>query len=154
MKQRAGLMLAWLIFFTCVFSGGSVYADTDGTELQILDPSQLEIQLGPEWAGTEFQFRTDMGIYPTPIYVDEHGFLRLEIGGSKTYTLSMVSLETLTDRPANDTTSTISEETITTTSFSMPFWERAGIFFMGLLLGFGLSYFVRRHSDLFKRTSD
>ena len=28
---------------------------TDGTEIQVMEAEQLEVQLGKEWAGTEFQ---------------------------------------------------------------------------------------------------
>ena len=66
----------------------NAHADTDGTELQIVEPSQLTIQLGPEWAGVEFQLRTDAGVYPGTVVVDEFGVLSLEIGGSSTYELS------------------------------------------------------------------
>ena len=61
-------------------STGVAYADTDGTEMQVMEPSQLEVQLGPEWAGVEFELRTDAGVYPGTIAVDEGGILSLEIG--------------------------------------------------------------------------
>lgn len=66
----------------------NAHADTDGTELQVAEPSQLTIQLGPEWAGVEFRLRTDAGVYPGTVVVDESGVLSLEIGGSSTYELS------------------------------------------------------------------
>ena len=66
----------------------NAHADTDGTELQVAEPSQLTIQLGPDWAGVEFQLRTDSGVYPGTVMVDESGVLSLEIGGSSTYELS------------------------------------------------------------------
>ena len=61
---------------------------TDGDELHVVEAQQLEIQLGTEWAGVEFMLRTDAGVYPGVIPVDETGVLSLEIGGSKTYILS------------------------------------------------------------------
>lgn len=65
------------------------YADTDGTELQVTDhPEQLILQLGQEWAGVEFELKTDAGLYPQPIVVNEAGVLEMELGGSQTYTLS------------------------------------------------------------------
>lgn len=64
---------------------------TDGDELQLMEAEKLEIQLGPEWAGVEFQLKTDVGMYPGNIIVGEDGVLRLEIGGSKTYTLSCLN---------------------------------------------------------------
>lgn len=68
-----------------------VYADTDGTELQVAEKSVLEIQLGSNWSGVEFQLKTDVGMYPGIIPVGEDGVLRLEIGGSNTYTLSCLN---------------------------------------------------------------
>ena len=61
MKAKATILLVLLCL--CIFMGQTVHADTDGTEIQILEPSYLEIQLGIDWAGTEFQLRTDMGLY-------------------------------------------------------------------------------------------
>lgn len=66
-------------------------ADTDGTELQVVEPSQLTIQLGEAWAGVEFELRTDSGVYPGTVTVDEHGILSLEIGGSSVYELSCLT---------------------------------------------------------------
>lgn len=66
----------------------NAHADTDGTELQVVEPSQLTIQLGRDWAGVEFQLRTDSGVYPGTVVVDESGVLSLEIGGSSIYELS------------------------------------------------------------------
>ena len=86
-KPLAGLAvtLLFLISLTCpAFAKDG----TDGTELQVAQPQQLIIQLGPEWAGVEFQLKTDSGLYPGTIPVGEDGILQLEIGGSETYTLT------------------------------------------------------------------
>lgn len=64
---------------------------TDGDELQLMEAEKLEIQLGPEWAGVEFQLKTDAGMYPGNVVVGEDGVLRMEIGGSKTYVLSCLN---------------------------------------------------------------
>ena len=48
MKARTTILLVLLCL--CIFMGQTAYADTDGTELQILEPSYLEIQLGIDWA--------------------------------------------------------------------------------------------------------
>lgn len=65
MKTGIGVMLALLC---CILMcTGVVYAtgdDTDGTELQVAQPVILEVQLGPQWAGVEFQLKTDAGLYP------------------------------------------------------------------------------------------
>ena len=68
------------------------FADTDGSEISVAQPERLEIQLGSEWVGAEFQLRTDYGLYPALIPVDSDGVLRLEIGGSSSYILSCVSM--------------------------------------------------------------
>ena len=76
------------------FSAVPVWAEpqgTDGTELQVAQPEQLEIQLGAEWAGVEFQMKTDAGLYPGTIPVGQDGVLRLEIGGSKSYVLTCMN---------------------------------------------------------------
>lgn len=64
---------------------------TDGDELQLMEAEKLEIQLGTEWAGVEFQLKTDAGMYPGNVVVGEDGVLRMEIGGSKTYILSCLN---------------------------------------------------------------
>ncbi len=61
---------------------------TDGTEIQVMEAEQLEVQLGKEWAGTEFQLKTDAGLYPGTITVGEDGVLRTELGGSTRYILT------------------------------------------------------------------
>lgn len=63
---------------------------TDGSELQIATPEQLEVQLGTDWAGVEFRLKTDSGMYPGTIPVGDDGVLRLEIGGSSCYQLSCI----------------------------------------------------------------
>ncbi len=78
------IMISALLLFAPV-----AYADTDGTELKVTDqPEKLVIQLGPEWAGAEFELKTDMGVFPQPVVVNAEGILTMELGGSKTYTLS------------------------------------------------------------------
>lgn len=63
---------------------------TDGSELQVATPEQLEVQLGTAWAGVEFRLKTDSGMYPGTIPVGDDGVLRLEIGGSSSYQLSCI----------------------------------------------------------------
>jgi len=67
------------------------FADTDGTELQVIKAETLEVQLGEEWAGVQFQLMTDAGIYPEKIVVSDDGILNLELGGSSKYTLSCLN---------------------------------------------------------------
>jgi len=89
---------------------------TDGTELEVIQPSNLEIQLGESWAGVEFELKTDAGMYPGVIIVGEDGVLRLEIGGSENYILSCLNStveipipgETV---PVDESTETVAEPT-------------------------------------------
>ena len=83
------LILIWVLPQTVYAAEG-----TEGTEMQILQPQQLEIQLGSNWTGVEFQLKTDAGLYPGTIPVGEDGVLRLEIGGSSTYTLTCLNSST------------------------------------------------------------
>lgn len=64
---------------------------TAGTELEVMQPQNLEVQLGEGWAGVEFELKTDAGKYPGVIVVGEDGVLRLEIGGSENYILSCLN---------------------------------------------------------------
>ena len=82
MRNIINKLILTLLILTCVSSVAiPVYADTDGTELQVVEPQKLEIQLGQSWAGVEFTLKTDAGMYPNAIPVDETGVLKLEIGG-------------------------------------------------------------------------
>ena len=92
-KNLQRILFAFTLLFALTFlSPPMAHADTDGTEIQVLQPERLEIQLGTAWAGVEFQLRTDSGLYPDPIPVGEDGVLRLEIGGSSSYILSCMGL--------------------------------------------------------------
>lgn len=85
---------------------------TTSDELQLMEAEKLEIQLGTEWAGVEFQLKTDAGLYPGTVKVGQDGVLRMEIGGSKSYILtcmnSAVKVPEVTQAPA--TTETDSEQ--------------------------------------------
>ena len=118
----------------------TAFADTDGTEPKITQqPDQLVLQLGTRWAGVEFELRTDAGVFPAPIVVDETGVLTMDLGGSTTYTLSCInSTVPIPDPPAEQ----------------VPAGEPAGVpiapmvvFFVGLACGFGglvALYFAKR----------
>ena len=94
MRSKASNIRLWLsltITFVLLFAvslTAQARDGTDGSELQIVTPEQLEIQLGPDWAGVEFRLRTDAGMYPGMIPVGDDGVLRLEIGGSSCYQLT------------------------------------------------------------------
>ena len=102
MKTGIGVMLALLC---CILMcTGFVYAtgdDTDGTELQVAQPVILEVQLGPQWAGVEFQLKTDAGLYPGTIAVGQDGILRTELGNSGSYVLSCLTLNAAVPAPGD-----------------------------------------------------
>ena len=75
--------MACLLCFP-VKASATAQQGTNGTELEVVQAQQLEIQLGQAWTGVEFQLRTDAGKYPDAIPVGEDGVLRVEIGGSET----------------------------------------------------------------------
>lgn len=114
-KYKKHVLLFLTMMCMSFFSVRPVFAQpqgTNGTELQVAQPEQLEIQLGAEWAGVEFQMKTDAGLYQDTIPVDQDGVLRLEIGGSKEYVLtcmnSSAKAPSTTQAPA--TTESPSEE--------------------------------------------
>ena len=93
MKRRYRFPLTLLLAIALSLSmTTAAFADTDGTEPKIVQqPDQLVLQLGTRWAGVEFELRTDAGIFPAPVVVDENGVLTMDLGGSTTYTLSCIN---------------------------------------------------------------
>ena len=93
MKRRYRFPLTLLLAITLSLAmSTAAFADTDGTEPKIVQqPDQLVLQLGTRWAGVEFELRTDAGIFPAPVVVDENGVLTMDLGGSTTYTLSCIN---------------------------------------------------------------
>ncbi len=104
-KKILGALMAFSLGALMLFPVPASAAEgTEGSEMQVLQPEQLEIQLGSGWAGVEFELKTDAGMYPGTIPVGEDGVLRLEIGGSSSYVLtclnSAVSVPDPTQVPA------------------------------------------------------
>jgi hypothetical protein len=90
--KLTSFFLSILIAVTANIITAPAFADTDGSEIQITDkPDVLILQLGPDWAGVEFELKTDAGIFPAPVVVDYSGILKMDLGGSKTYTLSCIT---------------------------------------------------------------
>ncbi len=87
-KHLLMICLCIMCFITAIPVSATPAQGTQGNELQVLQPSSLEIQLGTKWTGVEFMLRTDAGIYPGTVVVSDEGVLKLEIGGSSTYILS------------------------------------------------------------------
>ena len=99
MLQLCAVMAAALMCMLCCASLAFASApddyfpgDTDGTEMQLMQPVQLEIRLGQEWVGAQFTLVTDVGQYPGAITVAQDGTLRMEIGGSQSYVLKLVGM--------------------------------------------------------------
>lgn len=98
MKKNVLKTLSLVLAITCILlvpvQASATAQGTDGTELEVMQPENLEIQLGEAWAGVEFELKTDAGMYPGTITVGEDGILRLEIGGSNNYILTCLNSET------------------------------------------------------------
>ena len=117
MKTKTNKSIILCIAMLCIFCfpvqvSAEPQQGTTGDELQLMEAEKLEIQLGTEWAGVEFQLKTDAGLYPGTVKVGQDGVLRMEIGGSKSYILtcmnSAVEVPEVTQAPA--TTETDSEQ--------------------------------------------
>ena len=159
------LVITAIIIAAAVLVSFHALADTDGSEIQITDqPDRLILQLGPQWAGVEFELKTDAGIFPVPIVVNAAGILKMDLGGSKTYTLScLTSATTLpipkqheeaspTPMPGNTPDTIIATPTPDLPKESVP----AGIlvtFIIGLLVAAGglivMRYCKRRREDYY-----
>ncbi len=148
-------ILALMMPQTVFATGG-----TDGTELQVAEPASLEIQLGAEWAGVEFELKTDAGMYPGDVVVGDDGVLRLEIGGSKSYILTCMNSSVAVPDPeqAPATTEESSESSAEETENTSAENTVAGIPVMHLILfGGGMAiaigalvglYIVKRRKQL------
>ena len=103
-KTKTGIGVVLALLCCILMCTGVVYAtgdDTDGTELQVAQPVILEVQLGPQWAGVEFQLKTDVGLYPGTIAVGQDGILRTELGNSGSYVLSCLTLNAAVPAPGD-----------------------------------------------------
>lgn len=112
---KAVSLVAALACILCfpVKASATTQQGTNGTELEVVQAQQLEIQLGQAWTGVEFQLRTDAGKYPDPIPVGEDGVLRVEIGGSESYLLTCLAsqVEVPTPEDIESSEETTAEET-------------------------------------------
>lgn len=95
MKLKIAKAVALVLAMACLICfpvpASATAQGTEGTELEVIQPQNLEVQLGESWAGVEFELKTDAGMYPGVITVGEDGVLRLEIGGSEYYILSCLN---------------------------------------------------------------
>ena len=103
MKRLFPMMLACILLAACLVLPVSAKEGTEGNELQVLQPEQLEIRLGVELAGAQFSLKTDAGMYPGTVVAGADGTLKLEIGGSSSYVLSRLDATAATAAPASET---------------------------------------------------
>ena len=75
------------------------YATPDAEPTKTTIADKLILQLGPNWAGVEFELSTDMGKYPGAIIVGDNGVLTLELADSSTYTLSCLNSRVTPPKP-------------------------------------------------------
>ena len=74
MQKRKKIPALLLTLLLMLVLAPAAYADTDANTPQITQqPDQLVLQLGARWAGVEFELRTDAGVFPVPVVVDESG---------------------------------------------------------------------------------
>jgi len=79
------LLIAIALFVT------AVRADAGGSEIQVSrQPEKLIIQSGLQRVGVQFDPKTNTGMYPAPVIIDQNGVLHMDLGGSKTYSLSCI----------------------------------------------------------------
>lgn len=84
-------MRRWAFFLLLACSLAVCFMTTAGAKADpALDasPGQLVIDLGKQWANTEFSLETDVGRYPGKIVVSPEGVLTMELGQSKLYRLT------------------------------------------------------------------
>ena len=117
MKLKIAKAVALILAMVCLLCfpvpASAASQGTDGTELEVIQPQNLEIQLGEAWAGVEFELKTDAGMYPGVIIVGEDGVLRLEIGGSENYILSCLNSSVEIPEPGEPETDATEEEPVT-----------------------------------------
>ena len=117
MKLKIAKAVALIFAMVCLLCfpvpASAASQGTDGTELEVIQPQNLEIQLGEAWAGVEFELKTDAGMYPGVIIVGEDGILRLEIGGSENYILSCLNSSVEIPEPGEPETEATGEEPVT-----------------------------------------
>ena len=116
MKRFLPIMLVCILLAACLVLPASAKEGTEGNELQVLQPEQLEIQLGVELAGAQFSLKTDAGMYPGTVVADANGTLKLEIGGSSAYVLTRLDTTSATATAPAESTEEATEapETATT----------------------------------------
>lgn len=95
MKKIITLLTVLVLALCCVFSVSAEESTTElspqgveGDVIQVLDPEEIELHLGSQFANRGFTLKLDYGMYPETFYADEYGVLRLGLGGSDTYVIT------------------------------------------------------------------
>ena len=96
MKRRKHLPALLLALLLMLALAPAAYADTDANTPKITQqPDVLILQLGTRWSGVEFELRTDAGIFPVPVVVDESGIQADNVSFSQNSLLTRDSMYNL-----------------------------------------------------------
>ena len=91
-KKMLTLAIALIVCAVSILPWTRVaYASPGAEPTKSTIADKLILQLGPDWAGVEFELVTDVGKYPGAIVVDSTGVLTLELSDSSTFTLSCLN---------------------------------------------------------------
>lgn len=94
-KKNLILAMAVILCGVCVLPWPkAAYAAPSAEPTKSTIADKLILQLGPDWAGVEFELVTDVGKYPGTIVVDDAGVLTLELSDSSTFILSCLNSQT------------------------------------------------------------
>jgi len=92
--KTRNIVTALLICLFFTINSTTVYADTDGNELRTtLQPDKLILQMGSEMADSQFELKLDTGVFPSPVTANSSGTLTMELGGSSSYTLTRLDMD-------------------------------------------------------------
>ncbi len=97
--KAACLLAAMVSILSFPVKASATAQGTSGTELNVVQAQKVEIQLGTNWTGVEFEMKTDAGMYPDTIPVGEDGILRFEVGGSESYILTCLNSDVAVPSP-------------------------------------------------------
>ena len=102
MKMKIVKTIALILAMICILCfpvpASAVSQGTDGTELQMMKPQNLEIHLGEGWAGAGFELTTDAGKYPGIIVV---GAVMLDVLKKKNAAKVKIPVAEKKEEPSN-----------------------------------------------------
>ena len=129
------------IMFVCLLLGCIVTASANPDPALDASPGQLIIDLGEQWADTEFSLETEVGPYPGKIVVSSEGVLTMELGQNKLYRLTNLgTTATSTPLPSLPSASVLQE--VDSNVIPLP---HILLFLSGLLICVGiLLYFSKK----------